>query len=72
MHEDEAQSLRDGKKAIQAERKEYKSDGKVTKEERKDLHQDLNKQSKAIYDEKHGSETRATSGKSTTPPPASE
>jgi len=55
---DETKELAETQKEIRQEEKEYKSDGVVTKEERKDLHQDLNAASKDIYQEKHDSETQ--------------
>ena len=55
---DETQALVQEEKAIQAEKKEYKSDGTVTKDERKDLHQDLNEASKDIYTQKHDDDRR--------------
>lgn len=45
-------------KEVRQEEKEYKSDGKFTKEERKDVHQDLNAVSKEIYKEKHDAQTQ--------------
>jgi hypothetical protein len=50
---DEAQGLRDGRREIRQTEQEYKSDGTLTREERVDLHQDLNQQSKDIYEAKH-------------------
>lgn len=55
---DEAQDLRDGRREIRQEEHEYKSDGTLTREERVDLHQDLNQQSKDIYEAKHNDVTR--------------
>jgi hypothetical protein len=55
---DEAQGLRTEQRAIRQEERQYKSDGMLTKDERKDLHQDLNAASRSIYDEKHDAETR--------------
>jgi hypothetical protein len=43
---------------IRQEERAYKSDGVLTKDERKDLHQDLNDLSKDIYTEKHDDEKR--------------
>jgi hypothetical protein len=45
-------------KEIQQEKKEAKSDGTVTKEERKDIHQDQNKASRHIYRAKHNRRDR--------------
>jgi hypothetical protein len=36
----------------------YESDGKLTQDERKDLHGDLNVASRSIYEEKHDAERR--------------
>ena len=55
---DEAQDLRDGRRDIRQTEQEYKSDGALTRDERIDLHQDLNQQSKDIYDAKHDETTR--------------
>src|SRR5262249_45713906 len=43
---------------IQQEKKEAKSDGTVTKEERNDIHQDQNKASRHIYRAKHNRRDR--------------
>jgi hypothetical protein len=43
---------------IRQEERQYKSDGILTKDERKDLHQDLNASSRNVYNEKHDTETR--------------
>lgn len=50
---DEAQDLREGRREIRQTEQEYKSDGALTREERTDLHQDLNQQSQDIYEAKH-------------------
>lgn len=55
---DEAQELRDGRRDIRQTEQEYKSDGALTRDERIDLHQDLNQQSRDIYEAKHNEETR--------------
>lgn len=55
---DEAQDLRDGRREIRQTEQEYKADGTLTREERIDLHQDLNQQSRDIYEAKHDEETR--------------
>jgi hypothetical protein len=55
---DEAQGLREEQRSIRQEERAYKSDGILTRDERKDLHQDLNSASRSIYDEKHDAETR--------------
>jgi hypothetical protein len=55
---DEAQGLREGRRDIRQTEQEYKADGALTREERVDLHQDLNQQSKDIYEAKHNDVTR--------------
>ena len=55
---DEAQDLRDGRREIRQTEQEYKADGALTRDERIDLHQDLNQQSHDIYEAKHDEETR--------------
>ena len=45
-------------KEIQEDKKEAKSDGTVTKEERKEIHQDQNKASRHIYRAKHNRKDR--------------
>lgn len=55
---DEAQDLRDGRRDIRQTEQEYKADGALTRDERIDLHQDLNQQSRDIYEAKHDEETR--------------
>ncbi len=54
----EAKKLRAEQKEIRAKERAMKSDGVLTKEERKDLHQDLNESSKNIAEEKHDAEKR--------------
>jgi len=54
----ETQELAAERRAIRQEEHAYKSDGRLTREERKDLHQDLNAASKNIYEEKHDTEKR--------------
>ncbi len=58
LTKDETRELAAERRAIRQEERAYKSDGKLTKEERKDLHQDLNAASKNIYEEKHDAEKR--------------
>ncbi len=58
LTKEETKSLGDERKSIRDEEKAYKSDGTLTKDERKDLHQDLNTASKDIYKEKHDAETQ--------------
>jgi len=55
---DEAQGLRDERRDIRELEQGYKSDGTLTKDERKDLNQELNGQSQSIYAEKHDDEKR--------------
>jgi hypothetical protein len=55
---DEAQDLREGRRDIRQTEQAYKSDGTLTRDERVDLHQDLNQQSKDIYEAKHNDVTR--------------
>lgn len=55
---DEATELRDGRQEIRQTEREYKADGTLTRDERIDLHQDLNQQSKDIYEAKHNDVTR--------------
>jgi Skp family chaperone for outer membrane proteins len=54
----EAQELRTERKDIRELEQGYKSDGALTREERTDLHQQLNQQSREIYEEKHDGEAR--------------
>lgn len=58
LTKDEVKSLAEQRKSIREEEKAYKSDGTLTKDERKDLHQDLNATSKSIYGEKHDADTQ--------------
>lgn len=55
---DEAQALRGTERSIRAEERAYKSDGKLTVDERADLRQDLGAASRSIYLEKHDAERR--------------
>lgn len=55
---DEAQDLREARRDIRQTEHEYKADGKLTREERVDLHQDLNQQSQDIYEARHNDVTR--------------
>jgi Skp family chaperone for outer membrane proteins len=54
----EAQELRTERRDIRQLEQDYKSDGSLTKDERQDLHQQLNQQSREIYEEKHDDERR--------------
>jgi Skp family chaperone for outer membrane proteins len=55
---DEAQELRTERRDIRGLEHTYKEDGTLTRDERQDLHQQLNQQSHAIYEEKHDDEMR--------------
>jgi polyhydroxyalkanoate synthesis regulator phasin len=55
---EEAQDLRSGRRDIRQDEHAYKADGVLTQDERRNLHQDLNQQSKDIRAEKHDAETR--------------
>lgn len=55
---DEAQDLRDGRREIRQTEQQYKADGSLTRDERIDLHQDLNQQSRDIHEAKHNEQTR--------------
>ncbi|WP_447978954.1 hypothetical protein [Candidatus Nitrospira bockiana] len=55
---DEAKQLRQEQREIRAKEREMKADGMVTREERKELHRDLNESSRQIFQEKHDGETR--------------
>lgn len=55
---EETRTLAQEQRAIRQEERAYKSDGALTKDERKDLHQDLNQASRNIYEEKHDEERR--------------
>lgn len=54
----ETRQLATEQRAIRQEERLYKSDGVMTRDERKDLHQDLNAASRNIYNEKHDAEQR--------------
>lgn len=54
----EARQLGAEQRAIRQEERQYKSDGVLTGEERKDLRQDLRAASRDIYSEKHDAERR--------------
>ena len=58
LTKDEAHELRGDRKALREEERAYKADGKLTKEERMDLHQDARENSKNIYEQKHDAEKR--------------
>ena len=54
----EAKGLEKEERNIRQEERQFKSDGKLTLQERQKLHSDLNKTSKDIYSEKHDAEVR--------------
>ncbi len=54
----ETRSLMEERRSIRREERAYKSDGVLTRDERKDLHQDLNNLSRDIYEEKHDDQVR--------------
>jgi hypothetical protein len=54
----EAKGIREDRRDIRQKEREYKSDGTLTREERKDLHKDMNQASRDIYKEKHDAEKR--------------
>lgn len=54
----EAKSLPAGQRDIKAEEAEFKSDGKLTRAEQRELHRDLNESSRDIYREKHDGDRR--------------
>ena len=54
----EAKGLREERRDIKQLEKAYKSDGTLTRAERKDLHHELNQSSQEIYQQKHDAQTR--------------
>lgn len=54
----EAHDLREGRRDIRGLEQTYKADGQLTRDERVDLHQELNDQSRDIFAEKHDQDTR--------------
>jgi Skp family chaperone for outer membrane proteins len=54
----EAQELRTERRDIRELEHDYKADGALTKDERQDLHQQLNQQGQEIHEEKHDDERR--------------
>lgn len=58
LTKDEAKGLRAEQRGIRQEERTYKADGTLTRDERKDLQQDLNVASRNIYNEKHDAEKR--------------
>ena len=63
LTKEEVQQLKTERKSIRQEEKAYRSDGRLNKEERKDLQQDLNQMSKDIYKEKHDGDVRTPPAK---------
>ena len=58
----EARELRDEQRDIKQLEQAYKSDGKLTNAERKDLQHELNQQSRDIYQQKHDAQERFAGG----------
>ncbi|MGH7205969.1 MAG: hypothetical protein ACREI2_07140 [Nitrospiraceae bacterium] len=58
LTKEETRALRAEQRAIRAKEREMKSDGSLTREERKELHQDLNEASKNIAEQKHDADRR--------------
>jgi hypothetical protein len=54
----ETASVMKGAKEIREDKREAKADGTVTGAERKEIHQDMNQNSRKIYRKKHNSRTR--------------
>ncbi len=54
----EARALRLEQRALRQKERAYKSDGSLSADERKELHQDLNAASANIHEQKHDAETR--------------
>lgn len=54
----EVAALRGEQRAIRLEEREYKSDGVLSRAERRDLHQDLRESSRSIYEQKHDDDRR--------------
>ena len=57
LTKEEAQGIIGKERELAKLEKDYKSDGKLTKDERKELHSQLDGLSKEIYEEKHDDET---------------
>jgi Spy/CpxP family protein refolding chaperone len=55
---DEARALRERQLQIRQERRGYRSDGTVTRDERRDLRQDRRDLSRQIYSERHDNDRR--------------
>lgn len=58
LTKEERIALRNQKMVIRQEERAYKADGQLSKDERKDLHQDMNNLSKDINQQKHDAEVR--------------
>jgi len=58
LTKDERKTLTQEQRAIRQQERAYKSDGVLTRDERKDMHQDLTRAGKDIYNEKHDAESR--------------
>ena len=54
----EVKDLRGDQRDIRLEERQFKSDGKLTKDERQELHQDQKAASQEIYQEKHDDQAR--------------
>ncbi len=54
----EVRGLREDQRDIHQLERAYKSDGALTRDERKDLHQELNQASREIHEEKHDEDVR--------------
>ena len=54
----EAQELREERRDIRDLERDYKADGALTREERRDLNQQLDQNSREIFEEKHDDERR--------------
>ena len=54
----EVKDLRGDQRDIRLEERQFKSDGKLTKDERQELHQDQKASSQEIYQEKHDDQAR--------------
>jgi len=54
----EARKLEREERGIRKEERQDKADGQLTAAERKDLHQDLNKASRDVYQQKHDAQER--------------
>lgn len=55
---DEVRGLRGDQRDIHQQERAYKADGTLSREERRDLHRELNQASRGIYQEKHDGDVR--------------